>query len=84
MVWFFEREQEVTRLETTFDNDTQEYVLVFDLTNGARPTERFASLVAFKSRLVELEDQLRAQNWVQRGDVQILDDGWQGPSTQRH
>jgi hypothetical protein len=84
MVWFFERAQEVTRLETTFDNDAQEYVLVMEVVGANALTERFATLAGFQTRLVELEQQLRAQSWVQRGDVEIMDDGWRGPSTRRH
>ena len=84
MVWFFERAEEVTRLETTFDNHAQEYVLVIEVAGAEARPERFATHEAFKARLVELEQHLRAQSWVQRGDVEIIDDGWRGPSTRRH
>jgi hypothetical protein len=83
MVWFFERAQEVTRLETTFDNDTKEYILVVE-SNGTPRTERFPTQQAFQARLTNLEEQLRAQKWVQRGDVEILEDGWRGPTSRTH
>jgi hypothetical protein len=83
MVWFFERAQEVTRLETTFDNDTKEYILVIEA-NGTPRIERFPNQQAFQARLGNLEQQLRAQKWVQRGDVEILEDGWRGPTTRPH
>jgi hypothetical protein len=79
MVWFFEREHEVTRLETRFDNDSGEYVLIIEPPNVALRTERFTSQQDFQARLVVVERQLKAQHWAQRRGVQILADGWRGP-----
>jgi hypothetical protein len=78
MVWFFERAQEVTRLETRFDNDAREYVLIIEAPGVVPRTERFATRQDFQARLLVLERQLKSQNWAQRGDVQILADGWRG------
>jgi hypothetical protein len=82
MVWFFERAQLLARLETTFDNDAQEYVVVIEAPNEAIRTERFRTGEAYEARLLELEHQLRAQGWVQRGHVDMLEGGWRGPTTQ--
>jgi hypothetical protein len=75
MIWFFERAQNITRLKTTFDNDRNEYILVIEGDAGPR-TERFSTLQAFAARLLRLEERLRAENWVQRADVEFLDEGW--------
>jgi hypothetical protein len=83
MVWFFERAQLLARLETTFDNDAQEYVVVIETPNEALRTERFRTGEAYEARLLELEQQLRAQGWIQRGHVDMLESGWRGPTT-RH
>jgi hypothetical protein len=80
MVWFFEREQEVTRVETRFDSASKEYVIVIEAPNRERKTERFSNSKRFKARLTVLEQQFRSENWVQRGDVQFLTDGWRGPT----
>jgi hypothetical protein len=83
MVWFFERAELLARLETTFDNDAQEYVVVIEAPNEPLRTERFTTAAAYEARLLELEHQLRAQGWVQRPHVDMLEDGWRGPTT-RH
>ena len=84
MVWFFDRAGGVARLQTTFDNEAQEYMLVIEAPDEPVRTERFATRETYEARLVALERQLRADGWVQRGDVEILDDGWRGPTTRQH
>jgi hypothetical protein len=83
MVWFFERAEVVTRLETVFDNATRDYVPLIAAPGDAVRTERFPTEQAYRARLVELEQHLKAQGWVQSTNIEITD-GWRGPSTQRH
>jgi len=78
MVWFFEREQLVARIETTFDSDLHEYVLAIQPPHDILRTERFTTRETYGARLVELATQLRAQGWVQRGGMEILGDRWRG------
>ena len=79
MIWFFERGTETTRLETRFENDSREYVLIVDAPGRERTTERFKSVPKFQARLHELEAQLKAEQWTQHGRPEILLDGWRGP-----
>ncbi len=84
MIWFFERGAEVTRIHTTLDNDTQEYVLVIEPPNEGLRSERYREQLAYHARLAELEEQLRADDWVPRGHVQLTEYGWRGPTTRPH
>lgn len=76
MVWFFERGGGVLELETRYDNDTLEYVLVLRPTGGATTVERFRDRLAFKARLVAVEHELTGQRWRPKGPPVILEDGW--------
>jgi hypothetical protein len=75
MVWFFERDSESLRLETRYDNDTAEFVLIMHQTNGGPQIERFRDAATFRERLEVLETQLEADHWTQHGPV-LLHDGW--------
>jgi hypothetical protein len=75
MVWFFERGDESFRLETRYDNDTTEFLLVLHRPNGTQQSERFADAMSFQQRLEALERQLGEEHWTQHGPG-FLHDGW--------
>ena len=75
----FQRGSEVVRLETRVDAQTDEYVVVVGWSDKAPQSERYRDYAAFHARIVNLEQQLAADNWVQLGEPTILKDGWRGP-----
>ncbi|MCM3880106.1 MAG: hypothetical protein ND807_08365 [Vicinamibacterales bacterium] len=77
MLWIFERDEESLRLETHYDSDTREFVLVMHRPSGQQ-IERFKDTVTFRERLEVLETQLAADRWTQQGPV-LLHDGWKIP-----
>jgi hypothetical protein len=76
MLWFFERNEESLRLETRYDNDTSEFVLMVRWPNGREQTERFIDREAYRVRLVALENGFQTERWVRHGPPVILPDGW--------
>ena len=75
-IWIFDRGPEETlRLETRYDNDTAEFVLIIHGMSGGIQAERFKNGVSFQERLEILETQLEAAHWRQQGPV-FLHDGW--------
>ena len=81
MVWFYSRANDALRIETRFEEATNEYVL--DVTWPGRPTEteRFRDVEAFRARVLVLEARLDAERWKQVGGPQILPHGWRGVIT---
>jgi heme-degrading monooxygenase HmoA len=79
MIWFFERGQEVVRVETRVDNSTREYVLVIWWADRAAETERFQTREAFDTRIKQLEERLMTENYAQARRPTILAEGWRGP-----
>jgi hypothetical protein len=79
VIWFFQRNSQMLRLETRFDQAANEYVLVIGWDDRPEETERFRDLEPFRARVIELEGQLKAENWHQRGAPTIIPDGWRGP-----
>ena len=76
MVWFFERSQESLRLETRYDNETREYVVIVHYPDGREETERFTDPLKYRARLLDLEDHLDSERWLPDGPPMILADGW--------
>lgn len=77
MLWTYARSQESLRLETRFDRDTEEYVLIFQGESGGQQhIERFKDAALFQSRLVSLEKQLERDGWHSSGAPVFLRDGW--------
>jgi hypothetical protein len=76
MIWIFERAEESLRLETRYDNDTTEYVLILHYPDGSDQTERFSDSAAFQTRLDSLDRTLARQNWQYVGAPVLLPDGW--------
>jgi hypothetical protein len=76
MIWLFEREEATLQLETRVDDVSGEYLSIVRWPDGTEQVDRFQSAVEFGARLRELEDELEAANWKQRGGPIILPDGW--------
>ncbi len=79
MIWFFGRGNETTQVQTRFDNASREYVLEISRGKGEPELERFKDLAAFETRVRALEDELRANAWIQVGGPDIVPEGWRGP-----
>ena len=76
MVWFFSRDTNELRVETRYDNDAAEYVLIVHWPDGRHHTERFSTLADFRDRVVELQHTMEVEGWLSSGSPQILRDGW--------
>lgn len=72
MIWFWSREKEKMRLETRYDNDTSEYVMVVERPDGKREIERFSDIGVFRTRLIALEQRLEADRWTQSGRPEVV------------
>ena len=81
MLWLYERDNESIRLETRYDNDTREYVVVVHYPDERQLTERFPTPEACREWLISLENNLDAEDWIRRGPPMILPDGW--PRTEK-
>jgi hypothetical protein len=77
MIWTYERDDGTTaRVETSFDDDTSEYVLRFvDPILGFR-VERFGDASAYEHRLKVLEAELTANEWHLSGPPKIVPEGF--------
>jgi hypothetical protein len=75
MLWIYKRGSESIRVETRYDNDSEEYVLISDPEDGTQQAERFKDPIAFRTRLEALEKQLERDSWQSDG-VRLLRDGW--------
>jgi len=75
MLWIYQRGPESLRVETRFDKDTDEYVLIVYREDGTQQAERFKDPASFRTRLEMLEKQLDRERWHSDG-VRLLDDGW--------
>jgi len=65
MIWIFERDREIVRVETRFDSKTNEYVLAILGGGGLERIERYRRPGEFGDRLRALEQQLVADRWLQ-------------------
>jgi hypothetical protein len=75
MVWFFERDDQSVRVETRYDRQTKEYVLVVDRGNRRARTERFKTEARFEARLRQLQERFASEHWILHGPV-LQRDGW--------
>ena len=62
MVWFFSRDTNELRVETRYDNDAAEYVLIVHWPGGRHQTERFSTLAEFRDRVVELQHAIEVED----------------------
>jgi hypothetical protein len=76
MIWIYQRNNEVLRLETRFDNATGEYVLIQHRPEGAQDVERFLTEDDFRARLTKLSAALEEAKWNSQGPPLFLNDGW--------
>jgi hypothetical protein len=76
MVWLWARGQESLQLETRYDTDSAEFVMTLMWPDNRVQVERFTDLAAFRARLVEMEQKLKAERWKNAGPPVILADGW--------
>jgi hypothetical protein len=74
MVWLFEREAHAVRVETRYDRESSEYVLLIHRRDGSQ-IERFENEVTFRNRLETLEQQFDSDRWRRTGPF-LLRDGW--------
>ena len=78
MIWMYERNAEVLRIETRFDAASSRFELIWHRPDGTSQVEEFAAEAAFRSRLESVESALKIEHWHQAGSPQILREGWKG------
>ena len=83
MVWFFERDSESLRLETRFDNDTDEFVAIVHWTDRPKQIERFPDATLFQMWLTAFEDGLAKERWRTDRSPEFLPDGWPSRLTKK-
>jgi hypothetical protein len=75
VIWLFQRETQAIRIDTRFDGESGEYVLVPEERDGVRQNERFRDAAEYRVRLEALEQQLETEHWTRTGPF-LLRDGW--------
>ena len=76
MLWFYERNDDCLRVETKYDREASEYVVMVRYADGREQIQRFAETIAFRIWLESLERTLQKERWTLRGGTEILPDGW--------
>jgi hypothetical protein len=76
MIWLYERGPEVLRIETRFDQGSNEFELIWHRPDGRSEAERFATEGTFRARLEKIEAALKSDHWNINGSPQILSAGW--------
>ncbi len=77
MIWLFEREDEVLRIETRYDNETSEFVAIVHYPDAQQMTKRFMDGGTFGQWLAHFEQSLEEGDWARdRSGPVILRDGW--------
>ena len=80
MIWLFERGDRVARVVTRVDAASGEYVLDLEWSDGLNETERYSQLAPFHARILALEQQLLAEEWVSaEGSPQLIAADWWKP-----
>lgn len=69
MLWFFERENQSLRLETRYDNETAEFVVMVQWPDGREQTERFTELETCRSWLAAFDNAVEAERWKPNGPL---------------
>jgi hypothetical protein len=76
MLLIYERShQQTLQVETRFDADTREYVLIIRRPDATEQVERFRDPTSFRRRLTDLEHQLEDEQW-QKRSATALPDAW--------
>jgi hypothetical protein len=76
MIWFFSRDDEGLRIETRYDNQAEDYVVVVHWPDGRSQTERFPVESQFRSRVLELQKYIDDEGWVSARSPELILDGW--------
>jgi len=77
MLWFYERDKESLTVETRYDNDTSEFVVIVLFPDGHTQAERFTDGDAYGAWLERFERDLEEQRWMRHGDGPVvLPYGW--------
>jgi len=75
-ICFFSRDDQYLRIETRYDNEASDYVLVVHWPDGRTQTERFSIEPQFRSRVVEFQKYIENEGWGPPGSPKIIPDGW--------
>ena len=65
MVWFFQRGDDLLRVETRRDRKSREFLLILRQSDGTELVDRFKSKGKFQKRLDDLERKLKANRWAE-------------------
>lgn len=76
MLWFFERDDESLKLETRYENETSEFVVVVRYPDGREQSERFTDGPSCRGWLEAFEQNLAVHHWAGRSGPIILPYGW--------
>jgi hypothetical protein len=76
MLWFFERDEESLRIETRFDNDTEEFVVLVHWRDRPKQIERFQDAESCRTWLTTFETQLESEGWKTGRSPRVLGSGW--------
>lgn len=76
MLWFYRHDASLRVVETRYDNDTCDYVLVLHDAAGHTTEERFKTAQLFRERLEQLEQEFAEQRWRPDGAPFFLRTGW--------
>jgi hypothetical protein len=80
MIWLFERGDRVARVVTRVDADSGEYILDLEWSDGLNEPERYSQLASFRARILALEQQLLAEDWISvDGSPQLIAADWWKP-----
>ena len=72
MIWFFSRDDKDLRIETRYDNEAADYVLVVHWPDGRSQSERFSVESQFRSRVVEFQKYIEDEGWASSGSPEIF------------
>jgi hypothetical protein len=81
MLWFYERDTQSIELETRYDQETREYVILVRHPGGQEEAERFPDPESCRLWLVAFENRLEHDQFVRRGPPVFLPYGWPGGRT---
>jgi hypothetical protein len=75
MVYIFERENQVTQVETRYTKATKTFQIICRLADGTTTQESFSGEASFRSRLDEIRAGLERDAWHTAGP-HLLAEGW--------
>lgn len=75
MVYIFERENAVIRVETRYNKSSKTFQIICRLVDGTTTQESFSGEASFRSRLDEIRSGLEKDAWHSAGP-HLLTEGW--------